>query len=255
MENLYERLDVIQNCLEEKNSNSLNDLLVEIRDNIFFSHDYKEDNDLTREENEDKLWDEVEEEVNEYIKGTNEIPIRISIHSKYDMKNSQWFENQRGYSYKDNYLKTMIDVLNLNPYKVGELLKEKEYNVIDNFTNLKEREGKEIVSYEDFITELENDSCGGNLTFLSYVSLEDLIRKDFKINKITIPVDSFCGIFNSWQGGGSLMEIKTTKEIVLENNEEINFQITIDNEQDSYSFQRIYGIIKSYYFNKTLIIE
>lgn len=248
MVNLYERLDVIQNCLEEKNSNSLKDLLVEIRDNIFFSHEYEE-------ENEDKLFEEVEEEVNEYIKGTNEIPIRVSIHSNWDMLNSQWLENQSGYSYKDNYLKTMIDVLNLNPYKVGELLEDKEYKVIDNFTNLKEREGEEKVDYEDFITELENDSCGGCLTFLGYISLEGLIEKDFKINKITIPTGCSCGIFNSFAGGGSLMEIATTKEIVLENNDDINFQITIDNEQDRYSFQRVYGIIKSYYFNKTLIIE
>lgn len=247
MVNLYERLDVIQNCLEEKNSNSLNDLLVEIRDNIFFSYEYEE-------ENEDKLLEEVEE-VNEYIKGTNEIPIRVSIHSNWDMLNSQWLENQSGYSYKDNYLKTMIDVLNLNPYKVGELLEDKEYKVIDNFTNLKEREGEEKVDYEDFITELENDSCGGCLTFLGYISLEDLIEKDFKINKITIPTGCSCGIFNSFAGGGSLMEIETTKEIVLENNDDINFQITIDNEQDRYSFQRVYGTIKSYYFNKTLIIE
>jgi hypothetical protein len=114
---------------------------------------------------------------------------------------------------------------------------------------------KEIVSYEDFITELENDSCGGCLTFLGYISLEDLIEKEFKINKITIPTGCSCGIFNSFAGGGSLMEIETTKEIVLENNDDINFQIIIDNEQDRYSFQRIYGIIKSYYFNKTLIIE
>jgi hypothetical protein len=120
---------------------------------------------------------------------------------------------------------------------------------------LKEREGEEKISYEEFITELENDSCGGCLTFLGYISLEDLIEKEFKINKITIPADSFCGIFNSWQGGGSLMEIKTTKEIVLENKEEITFQINIDNKKDNYSFTNVYGIIESYYFNKTLLID
>lgn len=248
MANLYERLDVIQKCIEEKSNNELNDFLIELRDDMLFSCNYNE-------EDEEDFLKEVDEEVNEYIKGTNEIPIRVSIHSNWDMINSQWLENQSGYSYKDNYLKTMIDVLNLNPYKVGELLKEKEYNVIDNFTNLKEREGKEKVNYEDFITELENDSCGGCLTFLGYISLEDLIEKEFKINKITIPTECSCGIFNSFAGGGSLMEIETTKEIVLENNDEINFQINIDNEQDSYSFSNTYGIIESYYFNKTLIIE
>lgn len=248
MRNLYEELGTIQKCLDKKNSDLLNELMNEIKDEIFYHCEYEE-------ENESEVLKEVEAEGDEYIKNTNEIPIRISIHSKYDMKNSQWFENQRGYSYKDNYLKNMIDVLNLNPYKVGELLKEKEYKVIDNFTNLKEREGEEKVDYEDFITELENDSCGGCLTFLGYISLEDLIEKDFKINKITIPTGCSCGIFNSFAGGGSLMEIETTKEIVLENNDDINFQITIDNEQDRYSFQRVYGIIKSYYFNKTLIID
>jgi hypothetical protein len=248
-------ISTIQQCLESQNSNKFYQLLNEIRDEIFLSYNYEEDNDLTREENEDKLWEEVEEEIKEYIKGTKEIPVRISIHSNWDMINSHWFENQKGYSYKHNYLKTMIDVLNLNPFKVGELLKEKEYNVIDNFTNIQEREGKEKVDYEDFITELENDSCGGNLTFLSYVSLEDLIRKDFKINKITIPANSFCGIFNSWQGGGSLMEIETTKEIVLENKEEITFQLNIDNEKDSDSFSNVYGIIESYYFKNYLKLE
>ena len=103
MKNLYERLEVIQNCLEEKSNNELNNLLCEIRDEIFFSHEYDE-------ENEDKLWEEANEEVKAYIKGTNEIPIRVSIHSNWDMINSQWLENQSGYSYKDNYLKTMIDV-------------------------------------------------------------------------------------------------------------------------------------------------
>jgi hypothetical protein len=255
MKNLLENLDVIQKCLNEKNSNSLNDLMDEIRDEIFLSYDYKEDNELTREENEDKLWEGVEEEVKEYIKGTNEIPIRISIHSNWDIINSHWFENQCGYSYKDNYLQTMIDVLNLNPYKVGELLKQREYNVIDDFTNLKEREGEEKISYEDFITELENNCCGGNITFLCYVSLEDLIRKDFKLNKITIPAECICGIFNSFAGGGSVMKIETKKEIVIENNEEINFQINIDKKKDSYSFSNIYGIIESYYFKKTLLID
>lgn len=255
MKNLYERLDDIQKSLKEKNSNSLNDLLNELRYDIFLNYDYEEDNELTREDNEDKLWGEVEEEVKEYIKGTNEIPIRISIHSNWDMINSHCFENQKGYSYKDNYFKTIIDVLNLNPFKVGELLKEKEYNVIDNFTNLKEREGKEKVDYEDFITELENNCCGGNLTFLCYVSLEDLIRKEFKLNKITIPAGCCGGIFNSFDGSGSVMELVTTKEIVLENNEDITFQLNIDNDKDSRSFSNVYGIIESFYFNKTLVIE
>lgn len=255
MKNLYENLDIIQNCLKEKNGNELNNLLEEIRDSYFVYYNYAEDNELTREENEDVLWEEIEEEVKKYIKGTNEMPIRISIHSNWDMINSHWFENRCGYSYKDNYLKTIIDLLNLNPYKVGEILKDNEYNVINNFTNLKEREGEEKISYEVFITELENNCCGGNLTFLCYVSLEDLIEKDFKINKITIPTGCNCGIFNSFVGGGSLMEIKTKKEIVLENNNDITFQLNIDDKKDSSSFSNVYGIIESYYFNNYLKLE
>jgi hypothetical protein len=248
-------VSIIQQCLTLQNSNKFYELLNEIRDEIFLSYNYEEDNDFTREENEDKLWEEIEGEIKKYIKDINEIPIRVSIHSNWDMINSHWFENQKGYSYKHNYLKTMIDVLNLNPFKVGELLKEKEYNVIDNFTNIQEREGKEKVDYEDFITELENNCCGGNLTFLCYVTLEDLMKKEFKLNKITIPAGCICGIFNSFDGSGSLMESETTKDIVIENNEDITFQLNIDNEKDSDSFSNVYGIIESYYFKNYLKLE
>jgi hypothetical protein len=228
---MYNYLSIIQQCLESQNSNNFYELLNEIKDNMFLTY-YTEDSELTNEEN---LWNEIENKYSEYINNISHIPLIITIHSNYDCITSHWYENNQGYSYNNNYLKTIIDFLNLNPYKVYKLLKEKEYNVLNNFPNFEDRNNHEKVNYKDFIIELENNSCGGNLIFLCYINLKDLININFKINKITIPINSYCGIFNSWQGGGSLIEIKTIHPIEFKKDNYIQLDVLLN------YFYNVYG--------------
>lgn len=195
----------------------------------------------------------------ELVRNSSNINVRITKHSNYDCINSHWFETQcGGYQYKETYFGAMVDTLKLNPRKVKEMLISKGLKAIGSYPNYKYREGKELVSYTDFWQELENSCCGANnLVFVATLDIQDLIDNNFELNNITIPKGNSCGLFSSFQGGGSVIEMELLQDfkINLSKNGKTkydNFSIEIDgrNCNSGYSIEEAYGVTNSFWGNE-----
>ena len=105
---------------------------------IDFHNFEKEEVEVFFEEHDDEIRDEIRERddsttVNDLIKNTRDIPIRVEMLSNYDCINSCWLESQGGFRYKESYFGDMIDTLHLNPAKVKKALTEKGYTVYAHF--------------------------------------------------------------------------------------------------------------------------
>ena len=229
-ESFDENRDLLQKCLEKQGCEDLwskvedwyedaeeqatLEIIKGLKSHCIDFHDFEEDEvEAFFEEHDDEIRDEIRERddsttVNDLIKNTRDIPIRVEMLSNYDCINSCWLESQGGFRYKESYFGDMIDTLRLNPAKVKKALTDKGYTVYGRFPNRKYRDGKEQVSYEDFCQELENSCCGANLlTYIGLVNLRDLYDADFKIKEVIIPKGNTCGLFSSMYGGGSLIEM------------------------------------------------
>ena len=179
-ESFDENRDLLQKCLEKQGCEDLwskveewyedaeeqatQEIIKGLKSHCIDFHDFEEGEvEAFFEEHDDEIRDEIRERddsttVNDLIKNTRDIPVRVEMLSNYDCINSCWLESQGGFRYKESYFGDMIDTLRLNPAKVKKALTEKGYTVYGRFPNKKYRDGKEQVSYEDFCQELEN-SC------------------------------------------------------------------------------------------------
>ena len=180
--------------------------------------------------------------------------------SNYDCINTCWLESQGGFRCRESYFGDMIDTLDLNPAKVKKIFVEKGYTVYGRFPNIKSRDGKEQVSYEDFCQEMENSCCGANLlTYIGIVNLKDLYDAAFKVREVTIPKGNTCGLFSTMYGGGSLidMELKQDVRIRLDKarKDGYGFRPHLDNECSKYdcSIKHVYGV-RDVFFGKHISI-
>ena len=84
-------------------------------------HDFEaEEVNAFFEEHDDEIRDEIRERddsttVNDLIKNTRDIPVRVEMLSNYDCINSCWLESQGGFRYKESYWG--YDRYSLNPCK------------------------------------------------------------------------------------------------------------------------------------------
>lgn len=160
----------------------------------------------------------------------------LQMHSNYEGLPSDYDHNQNGYVYED-YFKDIVDILMLNPAKTPA---EKP--------NLKGRDGKEYVTYEDFKKELANNTSLSVLTFLFKLDAKTILEKDFSESSIVIPKGNFCGLFSPFVGGGSLLEMKLLKPIKI-NYKKLgktkydNFKICIEGVRGGgYTIDEVYGM-------------
>lgn len=275
--------DLLQQCLEKRSCEELwskveewyndaeyqatEDIVKKLKSDCIDYHDFEEDEvKAFFDEHEDLIRDEIRERddsttVNDLIKNTNDIPIRVEMLSNYDCINSCWLESQGGFRYKESYFGNMIDTLYLNPAKVKKVLVEKGYKVYGRFPNKKYRDGKEQVSYEHFYWELINSYCGANLlTYIGMVNLRDLYDADFKINEVTIPKGNYCGLFSSMYGGGSLLDMELRKNIKIRldktRNDGYGFRLRIDNERSQHecSIKHVYGVSNIFFGERVSVV-
>lgn len=216
---LYENID----CLSDTEYDSATREIDEIKDNILsdFSlehlHPYIEEW-LDTDDNKDNIRTMIMEKdgsnpIKEMI-GQTRLRARAQLHTNYDCLVSNW-DLGNTYEYSE-YFKDIVDVLNLNPYWVKQKFQQRGINTVGRFPNLKRRDGKEAVTYDEFATELLNQCNYSLLTFAGMLPLDDLYNSDFaKITHITIPKGNYCGMFSDWQGGGSLMEMKLLRDLTL----------------------------------------
>lgn len=272
-DNLNENLDVIETCMKEKSAISLYDKIEywyneskyytirEIWDQIKSNCiDEGFDEDAVEEfmdDNRDDIVNIIYERddsdaLGNLLKNTDDIPVRIEMLSNYDCINSHWLESQGGYVYPDSYFGDMVDALNLNPAKVKRLLAEKGIAVYGRCHYRKSRDGKELVSYEDFHRELVN-SCGGAnlLTYIGKINIKELYESDFSVAKVTIPKDNYCGIFSSMYGGGSVLDMKLRSDVTIELKIEDyhGHRLLIDNPHKKYDYSigHVYGVSDSFF--------
>ena len=282
-ESFDESRDLLQKCLEKQSCEDLwskveewyndaeweatQEIIKELKNHCIDFYDFEEDKvEAFFDEHDDEIRDEIRERddstmVNDLIKNTNDIPVRVEMLSNYDCINSCWWESQSGFRYKESYFGDMIDTLRLNPAKVKKTLTDKGYTVYGRFPNKKYRDGKEQVSYEDFCRELEHSCCGANLlTYIGLVNLRDLYDADFKIKEVIIPKGNTCGLFSSFYGGGSLieMELKSDVRIRLDKarKDGYGYRLRLDNERSKYecSIKHVYGVCDTFFGKQVNIV-
>jgi hypothetical protein len=185
--------------------------------------------------------------ISDICDNTKDIDVVITLYSNYDCINSCYFEG--GYSYIDTYFGDMVDALNLNPADVKKHLFLNNIKCFGRFPNKKNRIGKEFCNYKFFIDELINTGCGANnLVFLSKIKVKDLIKTKFNLNEVIVPKGSYCGLFSSFYGGGSILNIPLTKDVKLKLNTKLRgkteydcYKISIDGYGRGYSVKSVYG--------------
>lgn len=197
--------------------------------------------------------------VDQLLRNSSDVAVRIELYSNYDCINSHGLESSSGYSYQESYLKDMIDTLNLNPAKVKQLFCSNGVKVVGCFPDLKYRNGNELVTYEDFLSELVNTCCGENLlTFIGKICIKDLYDNNFKIDKITIPKNNPCGIFSSSQGGGSPFDMVLQKDFTLKlkkgRNKYTSYGFFLD-KPSNYSITDTFGVTSDFFKNRITIFK
>lgn len=215
---------------------------------------FEENDNLIREE----IYNRDDSNVIEILlHNTNDMPIRIEMHSNYDCINSHYFEEQ--YSYNNTYFGDMVDRLNLNPDEVKRVFTEHGIKCDGYFPNLVERNGNEAVSYLQFAQEISNSVSPANLlTFMARINVMELYKAEFTIGQVTISKGNCCGLYSPTHGGGSIMEMELQRDIIISLKGIINFdycalQIDADTN-NSYSLKNVYGVIDCF-FGKTAILH
>lgn len=241
------------------------EIMEKLKERCVLFHDSDEDEvESFFEEHDDEIRSEIyarddSDVLTELIKHTDDIPVRVEMLSDYDCINSHWFESQHGYRYESSYFGDMVDALRLNPTRVKKILTEHGYRTCGHFPNLKSRNGKEQVSYEQFYEELINSCCSVNLlTYIGRVNLKELYDSGFSLSEIVIPKGNYCGLFSSASGGGSLLEMELKQDVRLKlgTNKYHGFHFRLDEERTKYdySIRHVYGVDDSFFGGKVRLI-
>ena len=140
---------------------------------------------------------------------------RLSIHSNYDC----WvppYDAGCLYS-KESLLWGLMAELCLNPKKVKQevILSGWHCGIEGPWPDIKSRNGKEVVSYRDFVNVLYECPNYGIWTFLGLFDMQALLDDGFDTDAMLIPKGTTCTMYNSWKGGGSCAFAKTLRDITV----------------------------------------
>lgn len=141
----------------------------------------------------------------------NYVQAYLRFHSNYDCWIPIWEQN--GIQCEQTALAGILAALSLNPKRVKEAAEKKGINTIGPFRNIKGREGKEVVDYDDFINVLCETPNFGNWSFFGRLHGAELLEANFDYEKMTIPKGTTCAMFNWWNGGGSLDFCETLRDV------------------------------------------
>lgn len=227
-EDYSDSLELIQHYIDTKSKDIFFDNMEFIDNHIFDSIDFIIwELPLTKEERlfikHDENWEivsiiserDTSEPIQEMLSNTT-INVRITLNSNYDCMNSNYFMNQCGYQY-DGIFKQIIDALNLNPATVHFHMTKAGFNIYGKFPDFEERNDQEYVSYEHFISELDNSiwSCN-HLTFIWKLNAGHITEKDSEeFYEVTIPKGNVCGLFDSTTWSWSLIECVLLKDFTV----------------------------------------
>ncbi len=139
---------------------------------------------------------------------------RIELDSNYDC----WippYDAGAIYS-KDDLLWGLMAELCLNPKKVkNEILRVWDVPIKGTWPDIQSRNGKEAVSYKDFVNVLLECPNYGKWSFFGVFDGGALHEKHYVTDSMTIPKGTTCTMYNSWNGGGSCATATTLRDIPL----------------------------------------
>ena len=153
--------------------------------------------------------------IEQLIRNTPSVRIRVVIHSNYE--GIGWQDRDYGIIYKHDYIKALKRIF------------------------------KNKIDWKSFNQEL-NNICSSVNQFIFYMKcdIESLIGIKEKFKKsITIPKNAWAGFFDSWNGSGSVLEVKLLEDITLKKQygktEYDSIDIVLD-ENNKYSVKEVYGL-------------
>lgn len=266
--------ELIQKCLDAKSDEALYDnhwesdarregseyVLENLQNKIMVAdryeslHPYIEDW-LDMDDNKNKILEIIEDrdtsEPYKEMLGRSKIRGRATLFTNYDCFPHNYDMNNT--YYYDEYFKDMVDLLCLNPAKVKQVFNQKGIQTIGRWPNKPKRNGKEAVRYEDLADEMLNQCCYCLLTFMGLMPLTDLYQNNFgEYKTIIIPKGNNCGMFNSWNGGGSLMEMELLRDLYIpveftRKTEYDRCEICVDKPRcgNGYCINEVYGLVSS----------
>lgn len=264
--------ELIQKCLDAKSDETLFDndwesdsrrtgseyVLKSLRDKILFDNKYKHLQPSIEdwlEDNKDEILEIIEDRDTskpyEEMLGRSKIYGRATLFTNYDCFPHNYDMNNT--YYYNEYFKDMVDLLCLNPAKVKQVFNQKGINTIGRWPDKPKRNGNEAVRYEDLADEMLNQCCYCLLTFMGLMPLTDLYQNNFgEYKTIIIPKGNNCGMFNSWNGGGSLMEMELLRDLYVpvkftRKTEYDRCEICVDEPRcgNGYCINEVYGLMSS----------
>ena len=138
---------------------------------------------------------------------------RVVLHSNYDCWIPLW--ETAGLQLQGTALNGLIAVLCLNPAKVKASAVKRGIACHGTWRDIRSRNGKEVVDYDDFIDVLIECPNYGLWTFFGTFDNDTLWESDFKTSDMMITNDTLCTMYNSWNGGGSLSQVRTKRAVTL----------------------------------------
>ena len=157
----------------------------------------------------------VNNDIEQLLKNTPDVRIRVVVHSNYE---GVGYQSREDDNFKhDDYVKHLKRIL------------------------------KDKYEEKSFQQELDNIcSCVNQFIFYMKCDVKSLIaiKEKFK-RSITIPKNSWAGFYDSWNGSGSVLEVKLTDDVKLKKQhgktQYDNIEIVLD-ENNKYSVENVYGL-------------
>jgi len=164
--------------------------------------------------------------IGDLFKNTRDIPVYIEY-------NSNWDCHVGIDGMESDYIKDVINLFGdaLNPVQIEE--------------------------------EVLNAYGPNNFIIPGFIRPLDLYRYSIQIDreefKVLIPKGNRCGLFDPWNGGGSLLEMTTQKDIELPINKVLDtvfdyFSIRVDGD-GGYSIKEVYGTTEGFFKNKIKLLN
>lgn len=117
---------------------------------------------------------------------------------------------------KEDLLWGLMAELCLNPKKVKEeVLRVWDVPIKGDWPDIKARNGKEVISYKDFVNVLFECPNYGKWAFFGRFDMQALYDSKFDTDTMLIPKGTTCTMYNSWNGGGSMAFAKTLRPITV----------------------------------------
>ena len=166
----------------------------------------------------------------------------------------RWLLNSQGYKLSDfPILKDYASYRFLQPRKDGFYEDVVRTDEKDNIFNEYKKHNKFMNS---LCVEIENmyiDYMRAFTVLTKMTIKEYLLYKENKLKSIKIDKNANCGLFNQWNGSGSVLEIALEKDIKINAKNIYNIQVEKMKNNSGYTVDEVYGICFSCYNNNAIV--